>query len=188
MGAVIDARGAPRRSRRRPIMRTPRSTPRTTRSASHSRVEPHLVGEGAPPGESLPVADPERLTLPERGNLRRETGARGEASNPGHAANAERALYGERWRSGGPSGSTCHQVCPAAASQSTNRYASGPSRPPGSEVMWSWTPLERGSSITLRLAVQPSAKVFTHREDGYFRGDDADPPTRDRPRPREHAP
>ena len=48
-----------------------------------------------------------------------ETGARGEASSPGQAANADRALYGDPYRSGGPSGSTCHHVWPAAASQST---------------------------------------------------------------------
>ena len=30
------------------------------------------------------------------------------------------ALYGERWRSGGPSGRTCHQDWPAAARKSTH--------------------------------------------------------------------
>ena len=74
----------------------------------------------------------------------RDTGARGEASSPGHAANADADLYGDPCRSGGPSGSICHHDCPASASQSTNWKASRPSRPPGSEVGCSWTPLDRG--------------------------------------------
>src|SRR4029453_14013472 len=88
------------------------------------------------------------------------TAARGSASSPGQAANADAALYGERWRSGGPSGSICHHVWPASASQSTQAYASRPRRPPGSEVGCSWTPLEKGRSITRRLAAVPGD---THR-------------------------
>jgi hypothetical protein len=49
-----------------------------------------------------------------------DTGASGSASSPRQAANADEDLYGDRWRSGGPSGSTCHHDWPAAASQSTN--------------------------------------------------------------------
>ena len=93
-----------------------------------------------------------------------DTGARGSASSPGHAANAERALYGEPYRSGGPSGSTCHHVCPAAASQSTNRYASGPSRPPGKRRRCA---AERRSTAEGRSR-RNHAKGFTHREEGYF--------------------
>ena len=48
------------------------------------------------------------------------TRAAGSARNPFQAANAEADAYGEPTLSGGPSGSTCHQLCPAAASQSTN--------------------------------------------------------------------
>ena len=75
------------------------------------------------------------------------TGTPGDSSSPGQAANAERDLYGERRRSGGPSGSTCHHDWPAEASQSANLYASGPSRPPGSELRCSCTPLDRVRSI-----------------------------------------
>ena len=41
--------------------------------------------------------------------------------DPGQAAKAEVVRYGEPNSSGGPSGRTCHQDCPAAASQSTKR-------------------------------------------------------------------
>ena len=72
------------------------------------------------------------------------TGAPGSASRAGQAAKADVDVYGEPERSGGPSGSTCHQDWPAAASQSTNAYAAGPSAPPGRDVTWSRIPLERG--------------------------------------------
>ena len=78
------------------------------------------------------------------------------------ARRARRAAPGERREgrgrlvrragrpSGGPSGSTCHHDCPASASQSTKRYASSPSRPPGSEVGWSRTPLRALRFMRLR--------------------------------------
>jgi len=51
-----------------------------------------------------------------------DTRAFGEASSAGEPANADGDMYGEPVRpSGGPRGRTCHQRCPAAASQSTNR-------------------------------------------------------------------
>src|SRR5262249_6815437 len=71
------------------------------------------------------------------------TSAPGSASSPFQHANAEAERYGEPCSSGGPSGSICHHDCPAAASQSTKRYASSPRRPPGSEGGCSRTPLER---------------------------------------------
>ena len=77
--------------------------------------------------------------------------ASGSASRPGQHANAEAERYGEPCSSGGPSGSTCHHDCPAAASQSTKRYASSPRRPPGSEVGCSRTPLERSAKLHGRL-------------------------------------
>ena len=72
------------------------------------------------------------------------------------------SAYGEPSSSGGPSGSTCHHDWPAAASQSTNRYASRPSRPPGSEVECSRTPLDRGSCI--RFEVRRLAESLTVRD------------------------
>ena len=71
------------------------------------------------------------------------TGASGSASSPLHAAKADGDMYGEPVSSGGPSGRICHHDWPAAASQSTNANADGPSRPPGSEVGWRSTPLLR---------------------------------------------
>src|SRR3954466_10104165 len=75
------------------------------------------------------------------------TRARGSASSCGDPANADAALYGDRSVSGGPSGSTWHPDCPAAASPATKRYASSPSRPPGSDVGCRSTPLARFSLI-----------------------------------------
>ena len=60
-------------------------------------VEAHLVGDGAAPGEPLPVADPD--TRGARGTSAisaADTAARGSASRPRQAANAELDLYGER--------------------------------------------------------------------------------------------
>ena len=74
------------------------------------------------------------------------TRASGRARSRGEAANAEGDRYGEPNSSGGPSGRTCHHDCPAAASQSTNRYASRSSFPDGSEVGWRRMPAERESS------------------------------------------
>src|SRR6185295_17894390 len=77
----------------------------------------------------------------------RSTTASGSARRPGQLANAETEAYGDPYSSGGLSGSTCQKRAPAAASQSTNAYASGPSLPPGSEVGWRLTPTERESCI-----------------------------------------
>ena len=75
------------------------------------------------------------------------TVASGSARSPGQAAKAEADAYGDPYSSGGLSGRTCQNRAPAAASQSTNAYASEPSRPPGSEVGWRLTPRERVSHI-----------------------------------------
>ena len=116
-------------------------------------LEAHLVGERARAGEARPVADPVRVARDEVLDL---VGSRpapsGSASSAGEPANAEAARYGEPNSSGGPSGSICHHDWPAAASQSTKRYASSPSRPPGSEVGWSRIPDERGSCTVPILA------------------------------------
>src|SRR5205085_2337399 len=92
-----------------------------------------------------PIQNPSRAT--NESSSSGETGASGSASSPGQPANAERGRYGEPASSGGPSGRTCHHDWPARASQSTNRYASSPSRPPGSDVGWSKMPLD-GESYT----------------------------------------
>src|SRR4029077_3145930 len=52
----------------------------------------------------------------------------------------------------------CQKRAPAAASQSTKAYASGPSRPPGNDVGWRLTPRERESHIVrlfTLLGVEP---------------------------------
>ena len=74
------------------------------------------------------------------------TRASGRAEQPAEAANADGERYGEPNSSGGPSGSTCHHDWPAAASQSTKRYASRSSFPDGSEVGCSRMPDERTRS------------------------------------------
>src|SRR6185312_8232286 len=52
----------------------------------------------------------------------------------------------------GPSGSTCHQRCPAAASQSTKRRACSSSTPFGKEAGCSRIPDDRTSLIRARIA------------------------------------
>ena len=114
------------------------------------------------PGRAPPLARPPRapsprsrsLALAEVRLLARARPARpGRSSSAGQQANAERDLYGERQRSGGPSGRTCQQDCPAAAASRRTRTHRRPSRPEGSEVGWSWTAararLPRGSSSTV---------------------------------------
>ena len=59
---------------------------------------------------------------------------RGDVVERADAAKADGDLYGEPNSSGGPSGRTCHHDWPAAASQSTNRYASRSSFPDGKDV------------------------------------------------------
>ena len=113
-------------------------------------LEAHLVGDAA--AGRAPSRRSSRLFARAEGvELGAATGASGSASRPGQAAKADADAYGEPCSSGGPSGSTCHHHCPAAASQSTNAYASAPSRPPGSEVGCSTTPLDRGSSILFNV-------------------------------------
>ena len=66
----------------------------------------------------------------------------------GEPAKADGDMYGEPVSpSGGPRGSTCHQDCPAAASQSTNLYACSSSTPFGNEVGCSRIPDARSSSM-----------------------------------------
>ena len=72
-----------------------------------------------------PVVDPVGVPRAELLASVRVTVASRSASSAGEPANADGDMYGEPViPSGGPSGSTCHQRCPAAASQSTKRYAS----------------------------------------------------------------
>ena len=72
-------------------------------------------------------------------------------------ANAESPLYGDPPAPVATSGSSCHSVCPASASQSTKRYACAPRSPtpsPGSDVGCSSIPLRR-SPVT---RIVPCAK------------------------------
>ena len=132
------------------------------------------------PGRRRRAASTHGWRVCERLRVRRGTrGAPGSARNPRHAANAERDLYGERWRSGGPSGRTCHHDCPAAARKSTHAYAPGPNRPSGSDVRCSWTPLDlvnnsvknvdfpRGSDreevVPVRSKTQPPPRILVQR-------------------------
>ena len=73
------------------------------------------------------------------------------ASSPGQAANADADLYGEPCRSGGPSGSICHQPIPASPSREIQAWAAGPRSPmpnvPGSDVGCSKTPAERSREV-----------------------------------------
>ena len=69
-----------------------------------------------------PVVDPVRVPRAERDRIVARDARRGSAISSGEPANADGDMYGEPvMPSGGPSGSTCHQRWPAAASQSTNR-------------------------------------------------------------------
>ena len=64
-----------------------------------------------------------------------DSARRARASSPGQPAKADAEAYGEPNSSGGPSGSTCHHVWPAASSQSTNAVrARRRAGPPGSDV------------------------------------------------------
>ena len=93
-------------------------------------VEADLVVDAAAGGAPSP-----RSSRRSRGGTRSarapRPARRARARKPFQAANAEADAYGEPTSSGGPSGSTCHQLCPAAASQSTNAYASASSVPLG---------------------------------------------------------
>ena len=87
-------------------------------------------------GEPLPIADPERVALAEIEQFRRAHRKPGDrAAGPPRGERGARLVRRAVTGRAAPSGSVCHHDCPAAASQSTNRYASGPRRPPGSEVM-----------------------------------------------------
>src|SRR4051794_25617580 len=126
-----------------PSSRTP--APRAyARSALHSRSK-RTWSARRPPARSQSRAHAWRSRKASTSS--RSTGAPGAASSAGEAAKAERALYGEPYRSGGPSGSVCHHDWPAACSQSTNRRASSPRRPAGSEVGCNWTPADRVNFI-----------------------------------------
>ena len=141
--------GRSRRARRRSARRR-RSGRRAARVGAERRplpLEAHLLVDRAVARERLPVAGstppPARGTRAPRSARPARRGRR--AGRPS-ARTPTREAYGEPTASGGLSGSTCHQRAPAAASQSTNAYASGPSRPPGSDVGWSWTPSDRSGA------------------------------------------
>ena len=98
-----------RRRRGRARTRAARSTRARTgpgRRRCRRRAPSPRSSSGSPPGT--------------RRAPRPSTGASGSARKPLQAANADDDAYGEPTSSGGPSGSTCHQLCPAASSQSTN--------------------------------------------------------------------
>ena len=158
-----DVVGAARARRRSGCRRSAgrRARRRSARSARPLAVEAHLVGDGAAAGERLPVADPVRRRA--RGTPRSSVGA-DRRVRARRAARATRRtptcdLYGEPYSSGGPSGSICHHDCPASASQSTNAYASSPSRPDGQRGGCSWTPPSEGVTAgTARSALSARAR------------------------------
>ena len=85
-------------------------------------LEAHLPGRRRPARRrrpSSPIQYGFRATNASTSSA--ETGASGSASSPVQPAKAEGEAYGEPVSSGGPIGSTCHHVWPAAASQSTKR-------------------------------------------------------------------
>ena len=154
MEAVVGAAGARRRSaRRRSAAR--RARPRTraarpTRARSAPGRRSRLAAR-----ERRPVADPERVAGDEATRAPRARPARAaRRAARSRRRTRTRRRTASRARRAAPSGRICHQDCPAACSQSTKRYASGPRRPPGSEVGCSRMPLERGSVTRFSLAVR----------------------------------
>ena len=121
-------------------------------------LEAHLVGHRVAAGGPRPVGRPVGVALQEVGDRRRAHGRAGAREQPWPGGEGRAARVGEPWRSGGVSGSTCHQDWPAAASQSTKRKASGPRRPPGSEVTCSSTPARRARGGVVRC------RLGRHRE------------------------
>ena len=126
LGEELGVRARPRRSPRRRRSGCRRSAgcrarPRSARSSLHSRSNRTWSASRAGAGVALPVVGPVRVAA--RGSvaaLGALTGASGSASSPRQPANADDDVYGEPNGSGGLSGSTCHQLCPASSSQSTN--------------------------------------------------------------------
>ena len=111
-------------------------------------LESHLLGKRVSARRTRPSRRSSTRSRPRSGAAPRvRPSRRDRRGGPGQAANADADAYGEPYSSGGLSGRTCQKRAPAAASQSTNAYASGPSRPPGSEVGWRLTPRERVSHI-----------------------------------------
>src|SRR5439155_26159395 len=102
----------------------------------------------------------------------RGTRARFAGTSRGEPANADGDMYGEPViPSGGPSGSTCHQRWPAAASQSTKRNACSSSTPLGNEVGCSRMPEERLSFIVFEnltdyASPQDSRSTVAHPDSG----------------------
>src|SRR5438067_1937476 len=118
------------------------------RSAVHSRSKRTWSASARGPAKAARSAAQNGWRVTNSSTSSPPTGERGSASNRGDAANADEEAYGEPSASGGPSGSTGHHDWPAAARQSTKRYASSPSRPPGSDVGCKKMPLERLSFTT----------------------------------------
>src|SRR6266498_5862905 len=158
----------------------PRS-PAYARSAPHSRSKRTWSASAPGPAKRAhsPLQNGWRAT--KLSSSSRETLAFGSARSPGQAANADAARYGEPNSSGGPSGSTCHHDCPAASSQSTKRYASAPSRPPGNDVGCRKIPEDRGSftapqptGVSVCRFVETSQRRASAEDEGAA-GADPDP-------------
>ena len=93
-------------------------------------LEAHLVGDRVRAGEAAPSPPVQNGWRATKSSISAAvTRAVGLARSCGEAAKADGERYGEPNSSGGPSGSICHHDWPAAASQSTNRYASRSSLP-----------------------------------------------------------
>ena len=125
-GRALDGSGGRRCPRRRRSGRR-RSTGsrarRRTLGAPSTRAGSAPGRRGRRPRFSQSPSPERVLASGTRSSSRFVTRASGSARKPLHAANADADAYGEPTSSGGPSGSTCHQLWPAASSQSTNAYA-----------------------------------------------------------------
>src|SRR3954466_4980220 len=77
---------------------------------------------------------------------------RSKLTSAGFPANADWALYGELPYPVGPTGSICHQLCPAAARKSTISRAVAPRSSPDRLVGCRSTPLVRSMSFGRRNA------------------------------------
>ena len=137
-----------RRSRAR--RRSARRRSATRASSSRTRGAPSTRARSAPGRRARRRRRTRPSRRPSTGGARRSSRPR-PRSPPRPARRAGRASTRTPRRSGrasrarpaGRAGGSATTTGPRRASQSTKRYASSPSRPPGSEVGWSRTPLER---------------------------------------------
>ena len=125
-------------------------------------LEAHLVGERAAAGEARPVLDPAGLALAEVELLvpaDRRVPARPAA--PARRRTPSAPCTASRSGPAGRAAASATTTGRPAASQSTHAYASRPSRPPGSEVGCSCTPLTTaGRSTAGRVRADVCARGY----------------------------